>query len=842
MFRVAFKGLLGHKLRFALTAFAVVLGVTFVSGALVLTDSMEEAFGGLLETAYEGTDVHITAASPFDDFTTQQPGTGATLDAALLDVVAEVDGVADAGGLVEGVARVIGPDGDELGTPGAPTFGFSWSDDGSVTLRNGRAPTGSGEVALDAVTMESGGFAVGDEVRIALPTGLDTFAIVGVTGFGDSDNLLGATIASFDLETARALFDKEGRFDGIFATAAPGVDVDALSDRIAEVMPAGVEVGTTADRVEADRASIGQALGFFNTALLAFAGVALFVGAFIIANTFSIVVAQRQREFALLRAVGASGRQVRLAVVVEALVLGVVASTIGLLAGVGFASVLQALLGSFGIALPSSSAVVAPGTIVASYVVGVGVTVLASLGPARRASRVAPVEAMRGAAAGDVDPSRRRTLAGAGLASVGAVLMFVGLATSVANAIAFVGAGALVVLLGVAMLAPAVADPFARVVGRLPARLGITGVLARGNARRNPRRTAATASALMIGLALVSFVTILASSIRATVSDLLTEQFRADFIITADSFGMTPLSDDVVAELTGAEAIGTTAGLRWTQAKAGDDRIGLVAMNAGTLEEVTDIQVAAGSLAGLGSDAVMVHTDELDSRELAVGDDLALTFASGEQATLEIVGTFEAKELLGAPYLIADQTLDAYVEGVRPTVLLATAAGDLDAARGVVDEVEASYPIQAEDQAEFRERQDQQVGQILGLMMVLLALAIIIALLGIANTLALSVFERTREVGLLRAVGMTRRQVRRMVLWESMIIAVFGAVLGLVVGTGFGWAVVTALESEGIDRLVIPGGQLALYVGVAAVAGALAALFPARRAAKLDVLAAVTAE
>ena len=843
MFRVALKGLLGHKLRFALTTLAVVLGVTFVSGAFVLTDSMEESFGELLSTAYEGTDVYVSPVAPMGQTTVEQPGSGPTLDAALADRIAEVDGVAEVGGQVQGIARVLDPDGEPIGVMGAPTFGFSWTgQDSSITLRSGRGPQAPDEATVDAATAETGGFDLGDRIQVVLPSGIQTFEVVGITGFGESDNLLGATITSFELETARRLFDKEGRFDDIYASAEPGVDPDELAGRIRAVVGPDVEVGTTADRVDSERAAVADALGFLSTALLAFAGVALFVGAFIIANTFSIVVAQRQREFALLRAVGASGRQVRLAVLLEGLLVGVVAATVGLFVGVGFASVLRTLLANFGMDLPSGGTILAPRTIIASYVIGIGVTVLATIGPARRASRIAPVEAMRGATLEATQPSRRRTLIGAVLVLVGGAVLVAGLAGLGDPAIAFVGGGAAIVMLGVAMLAPAIADPFARAVGAVPARFGVAGGLARGNARRNPRRTAATASALMIGLALVSFVTILASSIRATVGDLLTEQFRADFIVRGDSFSVAPLPDDLLRDLAGSDAIETVVGVRIAPVLLDGDQTALAGVDLEGLDEVVALDVQEGSVAALSDrGSMLVATDVLEARSLAVGDEVDVTFTSGATASLEIVGSFAAADLVGQ-HLISVATLEEHVAGVRPNIAYVNAAGDTEAARRVIDELADTYPITAQDQAQFREQQDRQVNQILGLMMVLLALAIVIALLGIANTLALSVFERTREVGLLRAVGMTRRQVRRMVTWESMIIAVFGAAMGLVVGTGFGWAVVAALESEGINRLVIPGGSLAIYVVAAALAGAVAALFPAIRASRLDVLEAVTAE
>jgi putative ABC transport system permease protein len=845
MLRVALKGLLGHKLRFALTTLAVVLGVTFVAGSFVLTDSIERAFGTLLNTAYETSDLVVRGQAPIDDITVEQPGQGPTVPASVVDEIAAVDGVAVVDGFVQDSARIVGADGEPIGIPGPPKFGVSWSDQpGPLTLKEGDPPRGPDEVAVDAVSADQGELQIGDEIEIILPTGVETFTLVGITGFGDSDNLLGATMAVFDLGTAQALFDKEGRFDEVAVVAAEDVQVTTLRDRVTAAIGDDFEVVTVADRINQDQESIGTALGFINTALLAFAAVALFVGAFIIANTFTIVVAQRLREFALLRAVGASSRQVRLAVLVEALAVGVLASTLGLLLGIGFASLLRSLLAGFGLDLPSGELVVAGRTVVASYLVGMVVTAAAALGPARRASRVAPVEAMRGAAVAEGGLSRRRSLGGAVLVVAGAVLLGVGLALDVDDRIAYVGAGAFVSMLGVAALAPLVADPFARLVGAAMDRLGVAGRLATGNARRNPKRTAATASALMIGLALVSFVTILAASISATVNDLLAEQFRADFILRADEFATMPIPDQLVEELRSDPAIGPVSGLTWTQVLEDEQQRGISAVDPDTIEQLLALGVEQGEVSRLARpDTLFVQTEALADAGRSVGDTVPVTFPSGEEVELTVIGTFEASDFVGGTYVVGEATLRSHVASARPGVLLAGAAGDLEAARGTIDAVEDAFPgVNAQDQAEFRQEQEDQIGQLLGLMMVLLALAIVIALLGIANTLALSVFERTREVGLLRAVGMTRRQVRRMVRWESVIVALFGAVLGLVVGTGFGWAVVTALEEEGIDRLVIPGGQLAIYVVAAGVAGVVAAVFPAWRAARLDVLRAVTSE
>lgn len=844
MLRIALKGLAGHRLRFALTTLAVVLGVTFVAGTFVLTDSIDDAFSSLLETAYEGSDLTVRAASEVDSLAIAQPGTAATLSADLRDDIAAVDGVDIVAGSVAGSAIFVGRDDEPLVSQGAPSLAFSWADEPTpLTLREGRAPKTSGEVTIDAGTADRGDFAVGDDVDVLLPDGVETYQIVGVTGFGESDNLAGASIATFDLATARDLFDKPGQFDEFAVAVAEDADVTVVRDRLAASLGPDAEVVTSEQEIAASQEDISESLGFITTALLAFAGVALFVGSFIIVNTFGIVVAQRTREFALLRAVGASAGQVRWAVVVEAAVVGLIASTLGLILGVAFASGLKTVMASFGLDIPTGDVIVAARTVVVAYVVGVAVTVLSSLLPARRAAQVAPVEAMRSAVT-EERSLHRRTLVGATVTALGAAILLVGLLADVVNALAVVGGGALISLLGVALLAPALARPLAQALGGMPGRFSIAARIATRNSQSNPRRTATTASALMIGLALVTFVTVLAASIRGAVADLLSEQFRADFVVATDTLGLQSLPSTVADDLAALDETATVTPVRFTSWSDGSTQRFVTGIDPQAILDVAGVEATAGEVADLASaDTVMVQQEVLDDTGNEVGDTMTMSFARAADVEVEIVGALEATDLLGAPYVVSHDTLAAHAGDVGDSVVYVNAAGDLDAANAAVTATAEAVPgVNVRDQAEFREQQEASVNQILGLMMVLLALAVIVALLGIANTLALAVFERTREIGLLRAVGMTRRQTRRMVTWEAVIVAVFGALLGVVVGALFGWAVVSSLAEEGISRLVIPGGQLGVYLVAAGLAGILAATFPAWRAARLDVLEAVTTE
>jgi putative ABC transport system permease protein len=847
VFRVALKGLVGHKLRFALTTLAVVLGVTFVAGAFVLTDSMERAFDELFASSYGAADVVVRARAGYDlSVADWQVGAGATLDEEVLDDIAAVDGVEAVEGGVEGWARFLDPDGEPIVTQ-APNLVFTWTERANpLVIRDGRAPTDPDDVTMDAGTFRRHGFALGDAVRLATEQGVTTHTLVGVTGFGDSDNMLGATIATMPLARGQELFGKKGALDEVSVLGDGTVDATVLRERIAAALGDDVEVTTAADAAADGSAEVAEALGFFSTALLAFAAIALFVGSFLIANTFAIVVAQRAREFALLRAVGASRRQVRTAVLGEALLVGAVAATVGLALGIALGAGLPSLFAALGVDLPTGDVVVAPRTVVAAYVVGVVVTVLAALLPARRASQVAPVEALRDAVTSPSAALHRRTLAGGVLVVVGALALGVGLSGAVGNPLAVVGVGAAAAFVGVALLAPLLAEPLARTFGALPARISVAGRVARGNARRDPRRTASTASALMIGLALVSAVSILAASVQGAVGDALSEQLRADFIVNngGGATPQVPLPPALATGLRDAPAIGATTPVQLAQVSDGEQVLSVVGVDVAVSDELLAIDPREGDLTTLGADDIALVDDLARERGLALGDPFEVTFLDGRSVSLTVAATFGSSELIGTGYLVDLTAMDEHAGAARIDLLvLADARGDLDAARAALEEAVAIAPgATVRDQAEFRQTQQAAIDQVLGLMLVLLALAVLIALLGITNTLALAVIERTREIGLLRAVGMTRRQTRRMVLWESVLVSAFGAVLGVGVGSVLGWALVRALADQGVQRLVVPGGQLAVYAVVAVLAGIVAAALPAWRAARLDVLRAVTVE
>jgi putative ABC transport system permease protein len=847
MWRATIKGLLAHKVRLGLTALAIVLGVAFVSGTFILTDTMGRAFDDLFATVNKGIAVQVSGVPQFESSGPEgdAAGTADRVPAELLDTIRRVDGVRSAEGGLAGYAQLVDKKGEAIVTGGAPTFGVSWTNDPALNplrLRQGRAPRASGEIVVDASTAQKHDLRVGDQVTVLLQGPPMKATIVGVAGFGEADNLGGATLVAFDPQTAQIALNGQGKFDEIDATAQPGVSPEELRDRIQQVLPANFQAKTGQEAAQANSQDIKEALSFFNIALLVFAAIALFVGAFIIFNTFQILVTQRTRELALLRALGASPAQVRRSVIVEALIVGVLASVTGLAAGFLLAVGLQGLLKAFGIDLPSTTMQLLPRTIIAAFAVGVGTTLVSSIMPAIRAARVAPVEALRESQPAEYRGSPKRTATGLIITALGVGILMYGLLGGPSNAAALVGLGAATVFFGVAILSPLIVRPVARLLGAPLARLGVSGKLGRENALRNPKRTASTAAALMIGLGLVAFVSIFAQSIKASSDKILRETLKADYLVTTSQF--TGFSLDVATRLRSDPAFVTVSEFRTGVFGYRNRSQQVQGVDPTNVDDVVQVEMKEGSLAELGDDGILVFEEVAESQKWSVGDTIEVQFARTGKQRLRIAGIYTDDRLLG-PYVITLSTFEKnFVEQLDDIVLVKTAPGTSPAeARAAADQVAKEFPnVKLEDQAQFRQSQAAQIDQLLGLISALLGLAILIALVGIVNTLALSIYERTREIGLLRAVGMVRRQVRSMIRWESVIIAVFGALLGTAVGVFFGWAMVQALEDVGISVLSIPGGQLVFFVVLAGLAGVLAAVFPARRAARLNVLEAIAYE
>jgi putative ABC transport system permease protein len=672
--------------------------------------------------------------------------------------------------------------------------------------------------------------------------GTRPFTIVGTVRFQGSDSFLGATLAIFDLPTAQELFDRKGEFDFIYVRGTEGTSPADLATRITATVPKGYQAVTGASAATEQQNEVNQGLGFLRTGLLVFGFVALFVGAFIIFNTFNIVVTQRSRELALFRALGASRRQVMVSVLIESVVVGLVASLVGIAVGIGLASVLKSVLAAIGLKLPATALVVSARTVLVSLILGTGITVAAAVSPARRASRLAPVEALRETSAPSAS-IRRRVIVGTILSVIGVVAVGIGLFGHVSQAGIVVGLGAGLTFVGVAVLSPLFARPLSGAIGR-PFRRRIAGRLGTENADRNPRRTASTAAALMIGLGLVAFVSVFAASLKASVTALFDRTLAADLILSSSSF--SGFSTQLARDLAQDPKLSVVSAVRQAEAQVDGSSTFIGGIDPSTVSSVMNIEMGSGSVEDLTQpNTVMVTKEVADSNGWAVGDTIDMKFAATGDQTLRIVGIFNSNELL-ADYNVSLQTYDANIEQLSDVnVFLDVAPGVSieDAKADVETLLKARYPnVDVNDQADFKQQSLQQVDSVFAIVYVLLALSIFISTFGIINTLGLSIYERIRELGLLRAIGMSRKQVRRMIRVEAVIIAVLGAVLGIVIGIVFGWVMQLALKGVGIDRLAVPFGQLFFMLILAAVLGVIAAIWPARKASRIDVLQAISYE
>jgi putative ABC transport system permease protein len=848
------QGLLAHRFRLFATALAVTLGVAFMAGTFILTDTVNRTFTGLFGDVYAGTDAVVRGTEQFQD----PQGMGAQrarVDESLMETVRAVDGVEAAQGQVIGYARIVTEDGQALGNPatGAPTLGYSWGEIGELNpfqVATGRAPQGPDEVVIDARSAREAGLAVGDLTTVLVQGPPRQMRIVGTVTFGEADSPGGATVVAFREDVAQQLVAEPGRYDEISVVAAPGVSQEELAQRIAAVLPEGAEAVTGAAVTKENQDLIGEAMSFFSTFMLVFAVVALLVGAFMIFNTFSITVAQRTREIGLLRALGASRRQVLGSVLVEALAVGVLASGLGIAAGLAVATGLQTLLDVLGFGLPEGGLVFAGRTVMVSMAAGIGITLAAALSPARKAAEVAPIAAMQSHVIGSVGyGSPERIAVGVAVLGAGAALLFTGLFAGIGNPFALVGSGALLLFLGVSVLGRTIALPLSRLIGApLPRLRGITGDLARENAMRNPKRTAASASALMIGVGLVGFITIFVASSKASIDDIIDRSFAGDLVVTSGASANGGVDPGLTARLNDLPEVTAATGIRTGAAQVDGDAVPIIAVDPVTAFSIVDVQPLEGSPSSLDADGIAVHVDTAAAKGLELGDTVPVLFRDSGPQQLEvgmIYGEARAFSPEDTNWLLGQAAYDANFASRLDFQVFVKKAADASpgAARAAVEQTAAAYPgVQILDQQEYAEVVTAPFDQVLALVYALLGLAVLIALLGIGNTLALSIVERTRELGLLRAVGMTRGQLRSAIRWESAIIAVQGTLLGLLIGVFLGWALVRALADEGIEVFAVPVTTLAVVVLLSGLAGMAAAVLPGRRAARLDVLRAVATE
>lgn len=854
MLRVALRGLSTRRLRSALTALAIVLGVALMAGTFVLTDSITGAFSSIFQTIYSGTAATVTGRSAIDSGANGGAGGGGgavpAFSESLLPRVQALPYVKDAIGDVSGSLQLV-KNGKAITSGGAPNLGFSVNPSkpqfSSLKLVSGSWP-GPGGVVVDTNTASKKDLHAGDSIGVQGVGRVVQLRISGLVKFGSAGSLGGATLAGLQLATAQRLLGRVGKLDEIRASAKSGISPQRLVAQIRRILPSDTQVRTGAQQAQQDSSSVNGFLSFLRTFLLVFAGVALFVGSFVIANSLSITIAQRTREFGTLRTLGASRRQVRRSIMLESFVVGLIASAIGLLVGLGLAQGLFALFNAAGLTLPNSGTVVKARTIILAIVVGVVVTMLASLRPAIRATRVEPIAAVReGATLPEGRFAKYRNPASATAVALGFISLLVGLfvAKGTGGVLGLMGLGAVLVFIGIALLSARIVPVLANWLGWPATKVaGAMGRLARDNARRNPQRTASTASALMIGLALVTLVAMLSSGIISNFRGAVNDLFRGDYAITAqNNFSPIPISaGEAASRAPGVTAVGN---VRAGQGRVFGSNEQLTAVDPG-IAAVVRLNWTHGSpavLASLGAHGVFTDNSYASKHHLSIGSPLVVTTPTGTRIPLVVKGIFKPPSG-GSPFgpvTMSAATWDRFYQDPQNLyTLVKTAGGETAANQAALNRVLAPFPnAKVQTRQKFIDNQISGLSSILNILYVLLALSIIVSVFGIVNTLVLSVFERTREIGMLRAVGTTRRQVRRMIRHESVITALIGSVIGILLGIAFGALLAARVSSI---AFVIPVGSLIIFLIAAWIVGLVAAIFPARRASKLQPLQALAYE
>ncbi len=818
-------------------------GVSFVVGSFVLADSMQSTFNGLFGDIVGDIDLEVRAQEAFEGAGERDP-----IELSIADDIANLDGIAVIQPTLNRSAYLLDDDGDVVPTVGGPALGVSYigeNDIQGVGLKQGRGPVGPDEVAIDQATAERADFAVGDTLVYLTDIGQFEATLVGTIGAGDSDGFLGATIVALDIPTAIDHFGTDGKVDTIDIAVLDSADPAAVQADIEAVLPPNAEVITADELVEEGQSEVAGFIQGFGIGLLIFAFITTFVVAFIINNIFQITIGQRLRELALLRAIGASGRQVRRMIVTEAFILGLIATVLGILGGIGVARLIIMSFNAAGAGFPSTGTVLTTRTFIAAAVVGVGVALLSVFVPARRAARIPPVAAMRPELGFDALKTKQLVI-GVAATILGAVLLIVGLFIKPGSAASWgslSAIGAIMLFLGVANVSSVIAAPVTRAIGWPVAKAyKVPGALARDNVARAPRRTSSSAAALMVCVALVSAAAVFASSLRATVADILDNAISADYVITDPNFfGLSPAIAETLGEL---DEISAVTPIRSIGAQVDGASKNVAAIDPVAFADLVNADVQAGSIATLAPDELAIHSDPAGDLDKQVGDTIDVTFQNGTERTMTVAAIYG--DATFGNWLISLDTLESVTDAAsRDLFIMAKLGEGVTAAAGdeAVDAAMAEFPqADVQTNAEFRQSNEDQINQLLLIITILLLMSIVMAVFGVAITLALGVFERTREIGLLRAVGMNRRQLRRSVRWEAVIVSTFGAIVGVLLGTFLGIVGSLAVPDDIVSKLAFSPLIVAVVLVFAILAGFVAALYPSFKASNMDVLDAIATE
>ncbi|WP_164414834.1 ABC transporter permease [Streptomyces salinarius] len=834
MLRTALRNVFAHKARLLMTVLAVMLGVAFVSGTLVFTSTISDAYQKSSQKGFAGKDVVIRPHHA--DGAPEPPD----LPQSSLDRLRRAPGAASVVGAVDGYVAIADKDGDLLSenstSHGANYFAGEGREDSRYPMKSGRAPRTAGEVALDAETAARGGYDVGDTVPLSIAGPVLKQRLTGIFTTDDGNVAAGGSLALFDTATAQKLYARPGEFNEIVAKAKPGVSQATLKAQLDKLLPENAKATTGKKLADDEAEDIARSMDGMRTGMLAFAGIALFVGAFIIVNTFTMLVGQRTKELALLRAVGATRRQVTRSVLLEALAVGALAGVVGLPAGIGIGALMRSLIGRTGTSVPDGPLVVPSSAVIASLLIALGVTTLSAWLPGRRAAKVPPVAAMNSvhADAGTRSLVVRNTI-GALLAAGGIAVS----ATSGSNET--LGLGALLLVIGVFVLTPLLSRPVISAAAPLLRPFGTIGKLARQNAVRNPRRTAATASALMVGLTLITGLTVIANGVQQAIDRMAADALKADFVVVMSN--MRDLSPEIAERLAEQPDVDLTSPMRPVPVRIGNDDESLTGVDGKTIDDLIKVDFTAGSLAGLTGDKAVVDTDTAEKYGWKLGSSFTVSYEDGERGTLRVSGIYRGNQMIQGVMLDNATATPHLTKVVDRQVMVKSTSGDSGAVGDRLYEALGSNPaLQIQTKADISREVAQVISLMLNILYGLLAMAVIVAVLGVVNTLALSVTERQREIGMLRAIGVSRQGVQRMVRLESVVISLFGGLLGVVLGVFFAWAVGEQIGA-GMPtyELAVPWGSLIVFLLLSAAVGVLAALWPARRAARTQVLDAIKA-